>query len=79
VSTLTRFIDRFPASSRIPDVRVRITSLEAAPSDAISDASKNVAVAFANTEFEQAEKSVARRFFSNTPAIEEAWDVIKES
>jgi hypothetical protein len=79
VSTLTRFIDRFPASSRIPDARVRIASLDAAPSDAISDASKNVAVAFANTEFEQAEKSVARRFLSNTPAIEEAWDVIKES
>jgi hypothetical protein len=79
VSTLTRFIDRFPASSRLPDARMRIASLEAAPSDAISDASKNVTVAFTNSEFEQAEKSVARRFLSNTPAIEEAWDVIKES
>jgi uncharacterized caspase-like protein len=78
-STLTRFIDRFPASSRIPDARMRIASLEIAPSDVISDASKNVAVAFTNTEFEQAEKSVARRFLSNTPAIEAAWDVIKES
>jgi hypothetical protein len=58
---------------------VRIASLEKAPSDVISDASKNVAVAFTNTEFEQAEKSVARRFLGNTPAIEEAWDVIKES
>jgi len=79
VPTLTRFIDRFPASTRIPDARTRIASLEAAPSDAISDASKNLAVAFANNEFEQAEKSVARRFLGNTPAVEEAWDVIKES
>jgi hypothetical protein len=79
VSTLTRFIDRFPTSLRIPDARMRIASLEARPSDAISDASKNVSVAFTNTEFEQAEKSVARRFLSNTPAIEEAWDVITES
>jgi hypothetical protein len=79
VSTLTRFIGRFPASSRIPDARMRIASLEAAPSAAISDASKSVTVAFTNTEFEQAEKSVARRFLRNTPAIEEAWDVIKES
>jgi hypothetical protein len=76
VSTLTRFIDRFPASSRIPDARIRIASLEAAPSAAISDASKSVTVAFTNTEFEQAEKSVARRFLRNTPAIEEAWDII---
>jgi len=78
-STLTRFIDRFPASSRIPDARMRIASLLAAPSDVISDASKNMSVAFTNNEFEQAEKSVARRFLGNTPAIEEAWDVIKES
>jgi hypothetical protein len=79
VSTLTRFIDRFPASSRIPDARMQIASLLAAPSFAISDAPKNVSVAFTDTEFEQAEKSVARRFLRNTPAIEEAWDVIKES
>jgi hypothetical protein len=50
VSTLTRFIDRFPASSRIPDARMRIASLLAAPSDVISDASKNISVAFANTK-----------------------------
>jgi hypothetical protein len=79
VSTLTRFIDRFSASSRIPDARMRIASLLAAPSDVISDASKNISVAFANTEFEQAEKSVARRFLTDAPAIEEAWDIIKES
>jgi hypothetical protein len=79
VSTLTRFIDRFPASSRIPDARMQIASLLAPPSYAISDAPKNVSVAFTDTEFDQAEKSVARRFLSNTPAIEEAWDVIKES
>jgi len=36
-------------------------------------------VAFADTEFEQAEKAVARRFVRDTPAVQQAWDVIKET
>jgi hypothetical protein len=36
-------------------------------------------VAFADTEFALAEKAVARRFVRDTPAVEQAWDVIKET
>jgi hypothetical protein len=36
-------------------------------------------VAFADTEFALAEKAVARRFVRDTPAVEQAWDVLKET
>jgi hypothetical protein len=61
---------------------VRIASLETArpPTVAADAAALPVAhLSFADTEFEQAEKAVARRFIRDTAAVEAAWDVIKET
>jgi hypothetical protein len=82
VSSLSRFVERFPESSHVSDVKVRIASLAAAPpSTAAADAPPLpvVHVSFADTEFAQAEKAVARRFARDTAVVEAAWDVIKES
>jgi uncharacterized caspase-like protein len=82
VSTLTRFVDRFPESSRVSDAKVRIASLATAPAPGATDVPSPPpaqVVAFADTEFAQAEKAVARRFTRDTPAVEQAWDVIKET
>jgi uncharacterized caspase-like protein len=82
ISSLTRFVERFPGSSHVSDVKVRIASLETAPPSSAAAAVAPPAVThvtFADTEFEQAEKAVARRFVRDTAAVETAWDVIKES
>jgi Caspase domain len=82
VSTLTRFVDRFPESSRVSDAKVRIASLATAPAPGVTDVPSpppGQVVAFADTEFALAEKAVARRFLRDTPAVEQAWDVIKET
>src|SRR5215470_11556580 len=82
VSTLARFVDRFPESSHVSDAKVRIASLATAPAPGVTDVSSpplGLVVAFADNEFAQAEKAVARRFLRDTPAVEQAWDVIKET
>jgi hypothetical protein len=82
ISSLTRFVERFPTSSHVSDVKVRIASLETAPpSTATAGAAPppTTHVTFADTEFEQAEKAVARRFLRDTPAVQVAWDVIRET
>jgi Caspase domain len=82
LSSLSRFVERFPESSHVSDVKVRIASLETAhpPAVAADAAMLPVAhVSFAETEFEQAEKAVARRFVRDTAAVEAAWDVIRET
>jgi hypothetical protein len=62
---------------------VRIASLATAPASGIaadvSSPSLGHLVTFTDTEFEQTEKAVARRFVRDTPAVEQAWDVIKET
>jgi hypothetical protein len=80
ISSLTRFVERFPASAHVSDVKVRIASLETAP-PSIAGAAPSPAthVTFADTEFEQAEKAVARRFLRDTAAVQTAWDVIRET
>jgi Caspase domain len=82
VSTLARFVDRFPESAHISNARVRIASLATAAVSGATDVPPpppTHLVAFVDTEFEQAEKAVARRFVRDTPAVEQAWDVIKET
>jgi uncharacterized caspase-like protein len=80
ISSLTRFVERFPASSHASDVKVRIASLETAPPSAAGAAPQPANhVTFADTEFEQAEKAVARRFVRDTPAVQAAWDAIRET
>src|SRR5262252_5882520 len=82
VSTLTRFVDHFPESSHVSDAKVRIASLTTAPAPTAADVPPPppvLPVTFADNEFAQAEKAVARRFLRDTPAVEQAWDVIKET
>jgi hypothetical protein len=82
ISSLSRFVERFPESSHVSDVKVRLASLTTAPpSTAATDAVPPplTHVTFADTEFAQAEKAVARRFVRDTAVVEAAWDVIKES
>jgi uncharacterized caspase-like protein len=80
ISSLTRFVERFPASSHVSDVKVRIASLETAPPSTDGAAPPPAThVSFADTEFEQAEKAVARRFLRDTAAVQTAWDAIRET
>jgi hypothetical protein len=81
VSTLARFVDRFPGGAHVSDAKVRIASLAAAPASSATDIPPPSLhpVSFADTEFEQAEKALARRFVRDTPAVQQAWDVIKEA
>jgi hypothetical protein len=82
VSSLSRFVERFPESSHLSDVKVRLASLTTAPaSTSATDAAPTPVahVTFGDTEFAQAEKAVARRFVRDTAVVEAAWDVIKES
>jgi hypothetical protein len=81
VSTLARFVDRFPESSHLSDAKVRIASLAAGPAPSATDIPPPSVhpVTFADTELEQAEKALARRFVRDTAAIQQAWDIIKET
>ena len=81
VSTLSRFVDRFPESAHVSEAKVRIASLDAPPVTATDVPLRPLThlATFVDTEFDQAEKAVARRFVRDTPAVEQAWDVIKET
>ncbi len=82
VLTLARFVDRFPTSARVSDARTRIASLTMAGSRSTDDGEPALPVrpvTFTDTEFEQAEKAVARRFTRDTPAIDLAWAVVRDT
>jgi uncharacterized caspase-like protein len=78
---LKNFIKHFPASAHVPAALMRIASLE---SDGVRAAGGGLTlaarpVAFADTEFERAEKAVARRFMRDTPAVDVAWAVVRDT
>jgi hypothetical protein len=81
VLTLARFIDRFPASTHVADARMRIATLAMANPRGAGLELMPLArpVVFTDTEFEEAEKAVARRFVRDTPAVAMAWDVVRET
>jgi len=82
VSTLSRFVDRFPESAHVSEAKVRIAALDAPPAPTAIDVALPPLVhlaTFVDTEFDQAEKAVARRFVRDTPAVEQAWNAIKET
>jgi hypothetical protein len=81
VLTLARFVERFPTSSRVADARMRITSLTTVSLRAAGDDLPLPArpVVFADTDFERAEKAVARRFMREVPAVDAAWAVVKDT
>ena len=76
VGTLNRFVEQFPASSRVADAKVRIASLESAPAlENLPDQS----FALASTELDALTRQTTRPFVKNTPAVEAAWKVVKQS
>jgi hypothetical protein len=81
VLTLARFVDRFPASARVSDARMRIASLTTLTSRAAGDELPlpTRPVVFADTDFDRAEKAVARRFMRDTPAVDTAWAVVRDT
>jgi hypothetical protein len=83
VATLTRFTNRFPTSTHVAEAKVRISSLEALPIASGADPGavyKLTNYVQANdTGFENAEMAVARRFTRDNPAIEEAWNFVKDT
>jgi uncharacterized caspase-like protein len=76
VDTLQRFVEQFPSSERIPDVKVRIASLEKIPSSATLTSGQTY---LASTEFDTLSRQTARPFLKNTPAVEAAWTVLKRT
>lgn len=81
VLTLARFVDRFPTSMRVSEARTRIASLTTVNSRAAGDDASLPArpVVFVDTDFERAEKAVARRFMRDTPAVDVAWAVVRDT
>jgi hypothetical protein len=81
VLTLGRFVDRFPTSARVSDARMRIASLVTIGSRGAGEELPLPArpVVFADTEFERAEKAVARRFMRDAPAVDLAWGIVRDT
>jgi hypothetical protein len=82
--TLRRFLDRFPSGAHQSDAKVRIAALEqaAANPDAVNALASNPVDSAAKTVSSPSNLSdaeVARPFLQDTPDIETAWDVLKES
>jgi hypothetical protein len=83
IATLTRFTDRFPTSRHVTESRERIASLQALPIASADDPGAVYKltnyVQAADAGFEDAEIAVAKRFTRNNPAIEEAWNFVKDT
>jgi Caspase domain len=84
VATLRRFLERFPSSPYRPEVKFRIASLEQAALQI--DASKPVlpvtlvpSSTGPNVLQSKADEDIARRFVKDTPDIEIAWDILKDT
>ncbi len=78
--TLRRFVELFPTSSQVPAARQRVATLETAqksdapPSGAIFSLASDDA-----TLVEEEEIKKTRPYRKSTPAIEAAWNVLKDS
>jgi hypothetical protein len=87
VATLRRFIDQFPASTYLAEARTRIDALERtlmaanlAPQGAGTPATADtVLIAAVDTTVAPREEAYARQFLRDTPDLEAAWQVLKDS
>lgn len=78
--TLRRFTEQFPTSNRVQDAKIRIAALETEQQK--SDAPMGGVFMLASVESVQIEEEdlkATRPFRRNTPAIEAAWNVVKDS
>jgi hypothetical protein len=77
---LRRFVERFPSSARLGDAKARIATLMQQPEAPSSFADQTFALAsLEDREAERLTRQVTRHFRKNTPAIEEAWNIVKSS
>ncbi len=74
--TLRRFVEQFPASSRVPDVKLLLASLEKTPGLGASSASQSY---LASAEYDMLTRQAARPFLKSTPAVEAAWRVVRRA
>jgi hypothetical protein len=83
IATITRFTERFPESPRVTEAKSRIGSLQAVPIVAVGDTGAEYKltsyIQAVDTGFEDAEMAVAKRFTRDNPAIEEAWNFVKDT
>jgi Caspase domain len=76
VDTLQRFVEQFPSSERVADVKLRIASLEKIPDSATPTSGQTY---LNSAEFETLTRQTARPFLKNSPAIDAAWTVLKRT
>jgi Caspase domain len=83
IATLARFTERFPASPRVAEAKARVVSLQALPVVASGDPGTvyklTSYVQASDSGFEGAEIAVAKHFARDNPAIEEAWNFVKDT
>jgi Caspase domain len=83
IATLTRFTDRFPTSSHVAEAKVRVVSLQGLPVATSGDPGAvyklTSYVQASDSGFEDAEIAVAKHFRRDNPAIEEAWNFVKDT
>ena len=79
VETLRRFTERFPDSNQAPLAKQRIAAIQVT---SVSDAPPIGFMSLASEEptpLDEAEVKVSRPFRRTTPAVEAAWNVVKDS
>jgi hypothetical protein len=83
IATLTRFADSFPRSPHVAEAKTRVASLATLPVAASGDPGTvyklTSYVQASDSGFEDAEIAVAKHFARDNPAIEEAWNFVKDT
>jgi uncharacterized caspase-like protein len=84
VATLRRFLDHFPSSAYQSQIKVRIASLEQAALQAdatrpVSQVSLMPSSPTLDASQSKTDEDLARRFMKDTPDIEIAWDILKDT
>jgi hypothetical protein len=79
VDTLHRFIEQFPASNRVSDVKLRLASLANAPTSSVVADQPPPQTYLASTELDTLTRQTARPYLKNTPAVEAAWKLVRRA
>jgi hypothetical protein len=82
IGTLRRFVEQFPSSVRLPDARTRIAALESTATSlnpSVDSPGKSYTLASDSVELDTLTRQTARPFLRNTPAVDVAWQVIKDA
>jgi len=80
VGTLRRFVEQFPASSRLSDAKLRIAALERAGQPQVVPPTPGFVLASATpADVNELDVHTTQSFHENTPAVEEAWKLVKDT